>query len=86
MVKSHGEFAFCRAIDPPEMTCVAWFDSDLGFGWVVVSAVGSVGVWGVWVGRGLVWMGCVVFAAALLWGGRLLAAGHQFSNTVRPCW
>jgi hypothetical protein len=29
MVKSQGEFAFCRAIDPPEVTCVAWFDSDL---------------------------------------------------------
>jgi hypothetical protein len=44
--------------------------------------VGSVGVWEVWVGPGLVWMGCGVFAAALLWGGRLLAAGHQSSNTV----
>jgi hypothetical protein len=42
----------------------------LFFGWVV-AAVGSVGVWGVWVGPGLVWMGCGVFAAALLWGGRL---------------
>jgi hypothetical protein len=35
----------------------------------VAEAVGSVGVWGVWVGPGLVWMGCVVFAATLLWGG-----------------
>jgi hypothetical protein len=31
-------------------------------------------------GPGLVWMGCVVFAAVLLWGGRLLEAGHQSSN------
>jgi hypothetical protein len=57
----------------------------LFFGWVV-AAVGSVGVWGVWVGPGLVWMGCGVFAAALLWGGRLLAAGHQSSSAVSRCW
>jgi hypothetical protein len=43
-------------------------------------------MWGFWAGPGLVWMGCVVFAAALLWGGRLLAAGHQSSNTVSCCW
>jgi hypothetical protein len=42
--------------------------------------VGWVGVWGVWAGPGLVWMGWGVFAAALLWGGRLLAAGHQSSS------
>ena len=54
---------------------------DLGFVWVVVSAVGWVGVWGFWAGPGLVWMGCVVFAMALLWG-----AGHQSSNTVCCCW
>jgi hypothetical protein len=59
---------------------------DLGFGWEVAAAVGSVGVWGVWVGPGLVWMGCGVCAAALLCGGRLLAAGHQSSNTVCLCW
>ncbi len=35
------------------------------------------GVWGFWAVPGLVWMGCVVFAAALLWGGCLLAACHQ---------
>jgi hypothetical protein len=29
MVRSQGDHAFCRAIDPPEMTCVTWFDSDL---------------------------------------------------------
>jgi hypothetical protein len=38
----------------------------------------------------LAWMGCGhshdVFAVALLWGGRLLAAGHQSSNAVRRCW
>jgi hypothetical protein len=55
---------------------------DLGFGWVVASAVGWVGVWGFWAGPGLVWMGCGVFAAVLLWGGRLLAAGHQSSSVV----
>ena len=53
---------------------------------VVAAAVGWVGVWGVWAGPGLVWMGCGVFAAALLWGGRLLAASHQSSITVRRCW
>ena len=36
---------------------------------MVAAAVGSVGVLGVWVGPGLVWMGCGVFAVALLWGG-----------------
>ena len=36
---------------------------------MVAAAVGWVGVWGFWAGPGLVWMGCVVFAAALLWGG-----------------
>ena len=41
------------------------------FGWVVLVAVGWVGVWGFWAGPGLVWMGCVVFAVALLWGGSL---------------
>jgi hypothetical protein len=55
-------------------------------GWWLLLTVGSVGVWGVWVGPGLVWMGCVVFAVALLWGGRLLAACHQSSNTVCHCW
>jgi hypothetical protein len=54
----------------------------LCFGWVV----GWVGVWRVWVGPGLVWMGCVVFAAVLLWGGRLLPVGHQSSSTVSRCW
>ena len=44
--------------------------------------VGWVGVWGFWADPGLVWMGCGVFAAALLWGGRLLAAGHQSSSAV----
>jgi hypothetical protein len=53
---------------------------------VVVAAVGWVGVWGFWAGPGLVWMGCGVFAAALLWGGRLLAAGHQSSSAVSRCW
>jgi hypothetical protein len=32
------------------------------------------------------WMGCVSFAAALLWGGRLLAACHQSSSAVSRCW
>jgi len=45
-----------------------------------------VGVWGVWVGPGLVWMVCVVLATTLLWGGRLLAAGHQSSIAVSRCW
>jgi hypothetical protein len=67
-------------------TGVPTWELDLGFGWVVAAAVGSVGMWGVWVGPGLVWMGCVVFAAALLWGGGLLAAGHQSSSAVRHCW
>ncbi len=31
-------------------------------------------------------MGCVVFAAALLWGGSLLEACHQSSSTVSHCW
>ena len=44
---------------------------------MVAAAVGGVRVWGVWAGPGLVWMGCGVFAAALLWGGCLLAACHQ---------
>jgi hypothetical protein len=44
--------------------------------------VGSVGVWGVWVGPGLVWMGCGAFAAALLWGGRLLPAGQCRQRTA----
>ena len=48
--------------------------------------VGWVGVWGFWAGPGLVWMGCGVFAAALLWGGRLLAACHQSSRAVSCCW
>ncbi len=39
---------------------------DLGFAWVVAVTVGWVGVWGVWAGPGLVWMGCVVFAVVLL--------------------
>jgi hypothetical protein len=29
------------------------WELDLGFGWVVAAAVGSVGVWGVWVGPGM---------------------------------
>jgi len=37
-------------------------------------------------GPGLVWMGCVVFAAVLLWGGRLLSAGHHSSNAISLCW
>ena len=57
------------------------WEFDLGFGWVVAAVVGWVGVWGVWAGPGLVWMGCGIFAAALLWGGRLLAAGHQSSRS-----
>ncbi len=56
------------------------------FGWVVLVAVGWVWVWGFWAVPGLVWMGCVVFAVALLWGGSLLAASHQSSNTVSCCW
>ena len=59
---------------------------DLGFGWVVAAAVDLVGVWGVWTGPGLVWMGCVVFAVAMLWEGLLLAAGHQSSIAVCCCW
>ena len=59
---------------------------DLGFVWLVAAAVGWVGVWGFWAGPGLVWMGCGVFAAELLWGGRLLAAGHQSSSEVSRCW
>ncbi len=35
---------------------------------MVLAAVGSVWVWGVWTGPGLVWMICVVFAVVLLWG------------------
>jgi adenosine kinase len=53
---------------------------------LVAAAVGRVWVWGFWAGPGLVWMGCVVFAAALLWGGRLLAACHQSSSAVSRCW
>ncbi len=48
--------------------------------------MGWVGVCGVWAGPEVVWMGCVVFAAALLWGGSLLTAGHQSSNTVSCRW
>ncbi len=62
------------------------FGFDLDFGWVVAAAVGWVWVWGFWAGPGLVWMGCGVFAAALLWGGRLLVAGHQSSIVVSRCW
>ncbi len=54
-------------------------NGDLTFalaGWWRRLWAGS-GCGGVWAGPGLVWMGCGVFAAALLWGGRLLAAGHQ---------
>jgi hypothetical protein len=53
---------------------------------VVAATVGWVGVWGFWAGPGLVWMGFGVFAAVLLWGGRLLAAGHQSSSVVSLCW
>ena len=59
---------------------------ERGFVWVVEAAVVLVGVWGVWVGPGLVWMVCVVLATTLLWGGRLLAAGHQSSIAVSRCW
>ena len=38
---------------------------------MVEEAVGWVWAWGFWAGPGLVWMGCVVFAAVLLWGGSL---------------
>jgi hypothetical protein len=62
------------------------WEFDLGFGWLVAAAVGWVRVWGVWAGPGLVWIGCVVFAAALLWGGRVLEAGHQSSSAVSRCW
>jgi len=37
-------------------------------------------------GPGLVWMGCVVFAVLLLWGGRLLEACHQSDIEVSCCW
>ena len=47
-------------------------------GWWRRLGAGS-GVWGFWAGPGLVWMGCVVFDEVLLWGVRLLAAGHQSS-------
>ena len=71
----------------PEKFCsVMGTEFDLGLVWVVVSAVGWVGVWGFWTGPGLVWMGCVVFAAELLWGGRLLVACHQSSSAVSHCW
>jgi hypothetical protein len=53
---------------------------------VVAVAVGWVGVWVFWAGPGLVWMGCGVLAAVLLWGGRLLEAGHQCSSAVSHCW
>jgi hypothetical protein len=59
---------------------------DLGFGWVVEEAVGSVGVWGVWVGPGMVWMGCVVFAVELLWGGYLLMSVFQPSQLLLVRW
>ena len=54
-------------------------------GWWRRLGAGS-GVWGFWAGPGLVWMGCGVFAVALLWGGRLLEAGHQSSTAVSRCW
>jgi hypothetical protein len=76
----------------PDSIVVYWKNSvqkwgfDLDFGWVLLAAVGWFWVWGVWAGPGLVWMGCVVFAAALLWGGRLLEACHQSSSEVCHCW
>jgi len=42
---------------------------DLGFGWVVSASAGWDGSGGVWSGLRLVWMSCVVFAVAQLWGG-----------------
>jgi len=59
---------------------------DLGFSWAVAAAVGWGGAWGVWAGPGLVWMSGGVFAAARLWGGRLLAAGHRSPSAVCRCW
>ena len=59
---------------------------NLCFSWVVVVDVGWVRVWRVWTGPGLaVWMGCGIFAAMLLWGGRLLAASHQSSSIADSC-
>jgi hypothetical protein len=70
---------------PSGVTPLYW-EFNLGFVWVVVAAVGWVGVWRFWAGPGLVWMGCGVFAVVLLCGGRLLEAGHQSSREVSHCW
>jgi len=73
----------------PSLTGILFRNGNLTlgpFGWVVMAPVGWVGVWGFWAGPGLVWMGCGIFAAELLWGGSLLAAGHQSSSTVSRCW
>jgi hypothetical protein len=69
--------------DPEEILFSNW---NLTFGWVVSVAVGWVWVWGDWEDPGLVWMGCVVLATTLLWGGHFLAACHQSSRAVRHCW
>ena len=53
---------------------------------MVAAAVGWVGVWGFWADPGLVWMGCVVFAAVLLCGGRLLAAGPSVFQRSQLLW
>jgi hypothetical protein len=73
---------------PPRLFLFRNGDLTLAFvGWCHrVAAVDWVGVWGVWSGPDLVWMGCGVFAAALLWGGSLLVVGHQSSSTVHHCW
>jgi len=62
------------------------WELELGFACLMASAVGSVGVWGVWVGPGLVWMGFVVFATTLLSGGCLMAVSHKSSSEVSRCW
>ena len=46
--------------------------------------MGWVGVWGFWASPGLVWMVCVVFAAALLWGGSLLDRRERRKRNEGP--
>ena len=74
---------FLPSSTPLFSLCLSPSRSPLPF--PVAAAAGWGGAWGVWSGPGLVWMRCGVFAAAQLWGGRLLAAGHRSSSAVCRC-
>jgi hypothetical protein len=69
-----GPQANADALRHPRHSATALIGLDLGFGWAVAAIVVWDGVWGFWSGPWLVRMQCVILAATLLWGGRLLAA------------